>query len=237
MGRYARALSAVVTVILRSLFLYGFSKLRRGSISLSIVHVVLAVIGGLASIELLVLYTIPIAILYTALRMHILLLYTLTVSSIPGLWMALTQLLLDVAKGIADPYRYLAIYARAALVSLNIMFMLHTLNPTEISKLFDKAKRFSGVYAQLFMRIASFLVKEGIEIVYTHSLKKESLWKTLAILILRGDEIAKGFSEGLIPKYRRYRSTATYDIKTILLQLTIIIYDAILILITATFIQ
>lgn len=235
MGRYARALTAVVTVILRSLFLYGFSKLRRGSVSLSIVHVVLAIAGGLGSVELLILYTTPIAILYTALGMHILLVYTLAVSSVPGLWMALTQLLLDLAKGIADPYRCLAIYARATLISLNIMFALHTLNPTEISKLFDKVKRSSGVYAQLFMRIASLLIKEGIEIVHTHSLKRESLWKTLAIVILRGDEIAKGFSEGLIPKYRRYRSKITYDMKTVSLQLTIIMYDAILFLITATF--
>lgn len=233
--RYAKALTAIVTIILRSLFLYGFSKLKKGSVVLSFIHVVLAMIHGLNKVELLALYVAPIAIIYGALKIHILLVYTLAVSSIPGLWMALTQLFLDIVKGFVDPYRYLAIYARAALVSINIMFMLHTLNPTEISVLFNKTKKFSGVYPQLFTRVTSFLVKESAEVVHTHALKRESIWKTLAILTLRGDEIAKGFSEGLTPKYTRYKPVLIYSINTILIQLTILLYDVVLILITTLY--
>ncbi|MEM1526950.1 MAG: hypothetical protein QW775_07420 [Ignisphaera sp.] len=228
MRRYAKALTAMVIVILRSLFLYGFSLLRKGSVLLSFTHIAITYIFGLNDIRFLVLYTLPILITYYIFEMRKLLLYTLTISSIPGLWMALTQLLLDLAKGYINPFRCIAIYARATLVTVNTMYILHTFNPTEVSILFNKVNKFAGVYPQLFFRVASFLVKEGIEIIYTHALKKESIWKTLAIIILRGEELAKGFSEGLIPKYRKYRPIVIYSLRTIAIQFAVIAYDIVI---------
>ncbi|MEM1541416.1 MAG: hypothetical protein QXP05_00020 [Ignisphaera sp.] len=55
-------------------------------------------------------------------------------------------------------------------------------------------------------------------------MKGESIWKSLAILIL-GEDLVKGFSEGLIPKYRRYRAVIIYDSKVIAVQLMMIVYD------------
>lgn len=232
MKRYTKALMAIVVAILRSLFLYGFSLLRKGSILFSFTHIVITFIFRLNDIRFLIIYTLPILIIYSILGMYKLLLYTLIISSVPGLWMALTQFLLDLVKGCVNPFRFIAIYTRATLISINTMYILHTFNPTEISMLFSKVNKFAGVYPQLFVRVASFLVKESTELVYTHTLKKESIWKTLAIIVLRGEELAKGFSEGLIPKYRRYRPIVIYSLKAITLQLTVIAYDIIITLVS-----
>uniref|UniRef100_A0A7C2V8R1 Energy-coupling factor transporter transmembrane protein EcfT n=1 Tax=Ignisphaera aggregans TaxID=334771 RepID=A0A7C2V8R1_9CREN len=218
-------MSKFIITILRSLFLYGFSYLRKGSTVLSITHIFMVFLYGLCSLEALVLYTLPTILIYSISRMHILLLYSFTISSIPGLWMSLSQLILDTAKGFADPLKYIMIYSRVVLVSLNVMFLLHTVNPTEISFLLSKIKRVSGVYPYIFIRIMSFLIKESAEIIYSHHLKKEKAWKTLAILFIRGDELAKGFSEGLIPKYHRFKPVLIYSLRSLLQQLLLFTYD------------
>lgn len=221
----ARTISMFITMLLRSVFLYGFTELRRGCTALGIAHVAMLLIFGLRSPVLIALYTLPIAIIYTAAGIWILLLYSLAISSIPGVWMALSQLALDLARGFADPLRYLVIYVRASMVSINILYLLHSLNPTEISALMNRIRRLSGVYPYLFMRVSSFLLKEGSEAIYTHSLKKEKPWKTLAILFIRGDELAKGFSEGLAMKHTKFRPKPRYSIKAVLAQVVLMVYD------------
>lgn len=223
--RLSVLVSMLITALLRSIFLYGFSNLRKGSTALSVFHIIMVLIFSMRGLGLLLLYTLPIAIIYIAGEMSMLLVYSFTISSIPGLWMSLSQFILDLAKGFADPLKYITIYARVTLTSINVLFLLHTVNLSEISVLFNKVRRFSGAYPYLFIRIMSFLIKEGVEVVHTHSLKGERSWKMLAILFIRGDELAKGFSEGLIPKYCRFRPSLVYSLKTLSIQSLLIAYD------------
>ncbi len=234
MSLLSRALSFFTVVILRSIFLYGYSELRKGTILLSLMHLTIVLTYGLKYGPSLLAYTAPISILYLVLGMYGLLIYSLAVSSIPGLWMSLTQLIMDVLKGMLNPLNYISIYVKSTLTSLAILYVLHTLNPSELSTLLYRARKSLGMYPQLFMRINSFLIKEGIEAIYTHSLKGESVWKTLAILMLRGDELTRGFSEGLMPKYMRFKPSLIYSARTIWIQLLILGYDIILVLLITT---
>lgn len=233
MNSLTKALSFFIVIILRSLFLYGYSGLRKGTIFLSTVHLIIVITYGLKYGLTLAAYTAPIVILYFTLGLHRLLIYSLTVSSIPGLWMSLTQLIIDLLKGSLNPFNYISIYVKSTLTSVAILYVLHTLNPSELSTLLYRVRKSLGIYPQLFMRITSFLIKEGVEVIYTHSLKRENTWKTLAILMLRGDELARGFSEGLIPKYMKFKPILMYSTKIVLLQLIILAYDVILTPLTA----
>jgi len=74
--------------------------------------------------------------------MHKLFLYTA-----PSLWMAVTQLSLDITRSCINPYRYVAIFSIALTISLNAMYILHTLNSTEVSILINKTRNIIGIYS------------------------------------------------------------------------------------------
>ncbi len=216
-------LKYISILILRSLFLYGLTPLRKSSSILSIVYLVICIYIAINLNPLLVLIpTTIVAILYRKFNMTKLFLYSFLLTSIPSLWMSLTQLALDIAMGNPYSLKWVFIYIRAESIALNTMFVLHTINISEIALITYRISRVLGISTYLFWRALSQLLREAIELSQIHKLKGVEIWRTLAILFLRSDEMSIQFEESLYLKKEILRPRTIYSIKSIATQIMLI---------------
>jgi len=195
----------------------------------TMILVLFATISILIIINSPFLSIIPIAlitiyyILYSMIKQ---LLYGALVSAIPSLWMSLSNVLaLYIMAKPIDIFNVLTIFIKAEVGALAILFVMHNINIFEltyISQLLSKKLAFATI---LLMRILPHFLKEAYEMIYIHKLKNERVWKTLAMLFIRSDEIIAFFTEGLYLKRNNINPKLLYKKYTLLMQLILTIVN------------
>jgi len=195
----------------------------------TMILVLFATISILIIINSPFLSIIPIAlitiyyILYSMIKQ---LLYGALVSAIPSLWMSLSNVLaLYIMAKPIDIFNVLTIFIKAEVGALAILFVMHNINIFEltyISQLISKKLTFATI---LLMRILPHFLKEAYEMIYIHKLKNEKMWKTLAMLFIRSDEIIAFFTEGLYLKRNNINPKLLYKKYTLLMQLILTIVN------------
>jgi hypothetical protein len=222
----SKLLGRLTLYISRSIFLYGLTCLRMGSSFLALAHTILALyltvkmpLYGFAAAA-------PLIVVYAASGMLLLPLYVLIVASIPAAWMALTNLAFT-----RDLIGSLMVFLRVEFGSIHALYMLHALNPSELSAILAIAG-LRGLGAQLFWRVSSHLLREAGEMLQVHGLKRVKAWKSLAMVIVRGEELPLLYADGLLLKEYMFKPKAIVKRECLLLQLIPILVDFILLLST-----
>ena len=220
----SRVLGRLTLYISRSIFLYGLTCLRTGSTFLALAHTLLALyltakapLAGLAA-------TIPLLVVYAASGMPLLPLYTFAVASLPAAWMALTNLAFT-----RDPMGSMLVFLRVEAGAIHALYMLHALNPSELSTLARRAGG-RGLVAQLFWRVSSHLVREAGEMLQVHGLKGVKTWKSLAMVLVRGEELPLLYADGLILKEHMFKARLIARRRCLLLQSAPVVFDLLLLL-------
>lgn len=220
----SKAFSRIVLLLLRSLFLYGFTDARKGSTILQLVFTALSlyivVHSPIASVFVLSMLTA----FYIAFGIANSLLYSALVSSIPATWMGLTNLLyMWISRGSASLMPFLDVFIRAEIGSIATFSLIQNINVSELCYLTYRISKGFSLAIGYFWRVASQILKESSEMLYVHGLKRERTWKTLAMLFVRGDEVIDQFTEGVYLKQFSYDPKPIYSRKTVSAQLTMII--------------
>lgn len=218
-------LEKLLKLILDSLFLYEYAWFRRGSLALSAAHAVVAYLS-------LGHWPAPLAVISSQLLFYALsstwrlLAYSIVVASIPGLWMAGTQALIDAARGGLEPARYLEIYARSIAASLSMLYVLHSLNPAELSYVAYRLGGCKWAYAPLILlRAASEGLREAWEALVAHKLKGVPPWATLAVILLRARESAELLEESYTLAVGACSPRPLYSSRGLALQAAVLVAD------------
>ncbi|MEM1541869.1 MAG: hypothetical protein QW101_03120 [Ignisphaera sp.] len=206
-----------------ALFLYGFSEARLGSTAL-LTAIVLATAIAVSSkpFQSLVI-TVLIFLYYLFFSMQKLFIYSALLTSIPSLWMAISNTLVLYLMGKTNIESFLEVFIRAEVFSLSMFYLFHCINIAETSYLVHKISRTASPVIPLLWRSISQILKEAQEIIYVHRLKNEKPWKTLSILFVRGDEMVEMFSEGIYLKRYSFCPRPIYSTKALLFQLLILL--------------
>ncbi|MCE4604265.1 MAG: hypothetical protein F7B20_04785 [Aeropyrum sp.] len=223
-------LERILLVVVRALFLHDLRMLRMGSLALTLPHTALVYLTlsqpSISLVMILVQHST-----YIISGMTGLVLYSSVLASIPASWMAFTQALLDAASGgPGSPARYVEIWARSYAASSAILYLVHTLNPSEISyTLWRLTQSCSTALSPLLIyRAISGLLSEAFETITTHRLKGVPPWRTLAILIFRSAEVSEMMEEGSYSHISRCRPRPLYSARGLALQALILAIDAVL---------
>jgi hypothetical protein len=198
--------------------MYGLSNARKGSTLLQLVFTVVAIYGATQNVWKALLIFALTALLYRLLRIEKLLPYSLLVALIPSLWLALSNALIVFLKNGDAVNAFVKVFIRAEVGATIAFLFIHTLNISELSYILHKVSFTASLAPHLLWRISSQLIKESEEILYAYSLKKERMWKALAMLFIRGDELIDYFTEGIFLKQYKFRPRVLYSLKTIALQ-------------------
>ncbi|MEM0048634.1 MAG: hypothetical protein QXT53_05010 [Ignisphaera sp.] len=216
----SKAFSKLVLLVLRSLFLYGFTDARRGSTILHLVFAVLSLYIVVHSPSASIFIFSMLIAFYMVFGIGSSLLYSALVSSIPATWMGLTNLLYTwINRGIISLTPFLDVFIRAEIGSIIVFSLMQNINISELCHLSYRISKTFSLAIGYFWRISSQILKESSEMLYVHGLKGESSWKTLAMLFVRGDEIVDQFTEGVYLKQFSYMPKPIYSRKTVLAQL------------------
>jgi hypothetical protein len=224
MGSLSGLLGRLTLYVSRSIFLYGLTCLRMGSTVLAVAHSLLALyltvkapLAGLAA-------ALPLIAVYAASGMLLLPLYTFAVASLPAAWMALTNLAFT-----RDTVGSLLVFLRVEAGAIHALYMLHALNPTELSVLASLAGG-RGLVAQLFWRVSSHLLREAGEMLQVHGLKGVKAWKSLAMVLVRGEELPLLYADGLLLKEHMFKARLVVRPRCLLLQSAPVATDLLLLL-------
>ncbi|MET1102266.1 MAG: hypothetical protein ABWW69_07320 [Pyrodictiaceae archaeon] len=221
-------LSRIIGYVARSLFLYGLTRMRRGSSILAVAHMVLvtislsshSIVSSLPSL-LLVMY------MYYWSRMSRQLAYASIIALVPALWMGLTHLAARWAIGSIDYAGAVGVTLRAFIGSLHAFYMLHSLNTSELAYIAARVGGpIAGVAPHLVWRTTSLMLREASEMIFLHRLKGVRAWRSLAMLIVRGEEVSQLFTEGITLKTRVFRPQVFYDRTALMLQGILLAVDA-----------
>lgn len=224
-------LHRLVLFLLRSIFLYGYTWARRGSNLLLILHTGLATYIISSSPVLSLVLLAPMLLLYILSGMPRLLVYGVLLASIPSTWLSLTQLILDIAMARGLTSTSLMVFIRYELLSLHALLLLHYANLDEASYLLYKLTRKCSiaVFPLLVWRSMAQLLREASEALLAHRLKGVKVWQTLAISLLRADEVAKLIHEAHVHKTRYCRPNPMYSRGALLFQVLMILLDLVII--------
>jgi len=221
----SRALSRLSLYICRALFMYGLKPLRMGSTIVLAAHLAL-VYTLLRSPQLMALPTAVLVTVYALCGMTRALAYAYGLASIPGAWMAVTQIFIDMQRGLWRPWLYTSIFLRASLGALHALYAIQTINVIELSYLLFKVSR-TGALMPLLVARGGVVLKELTEMLAVHGLKGEPVWKSLAIAMLRSDEMAGLMEEGLWCKRFRFVPRPMYSVKGLAMQISIVVSDVV----------
>ncbi len=221
-----RSLLGIVTrYVYRALFLYGATPLRFGSTALAVAHVALSMwILSAGKILGLAIATAGLVAIYAACGMARLPLYAGILASIPGAWMGLTTLATQIASHSLNPLACLCVFARYTMASLNALYLLHAANVTELSYVLSKVSR-EAALAPLAIARMGVLVKEVADMCEIHKLKGVPTSRTLAMALVRSEEVAELMEEGLWVKSLRLEPKTLYSRKGLALQLALVLLD------------
>ena len=225
-------LGTVSRYVYRALFLYGATPLRFGSTVLAIAHVALVALmtkeGNLLG---LLVATAALVAIYATCGMPKLPLYAAILASIPGAWMGVTTLVLELASPHPDLVRCVSVFARYTLLSLNALYAIHATNITELASALKRVSRSASLVPLAIARMG-MLVREVADMCDVHKLKGVKTSRTLAMALVRGEEVAELMEEGLWVKSLRFEPRAIYSKKGLILQLALLFVDALTFVIT-----
>ena len=217
--KISKVFSKTVLFLLRSLFLYGFIEARKGSIAPQLIFAVSTLYIVIRNPYLSLIPFSAILGLYLVFGILNALLYSAIISSIPAMWMALTNLLyLLMAKSSLSLEAFIEIFIRAEIGAITVFSLIQTMNISELCYIVYRVSTTLSQAIEYFWRLSSQMLKETSEMLYVHALKREKIWKTLAMMFVRGDEIAEQFTEGIYLKQFSYTPKPIYSKKTVLLE-------------------
>ncbi len=202
-------LARLALAVLHALFLGGYAGVRRGSLAPAAAMAALYAAGAPPEAVLAGLLAT-----YAAAGSLTLLAYASALASVPAAWMSLTQLAYDAAvSGALEPGRYAAIALRSLAASLLALYILHSLNPLELGY---AVRRLTGscaaAYAAPFaLRVVGHVLREASEAVAAHTLRGVRPWVTLALLLLRAEEVSRSLEEAIALRLRVCRPRPSYD--------------------------
>ena len=212
------AVEVIVLVILRSLFLYDYNWARRGSNLLLLAFTAASWATGanpLAAVTAIIL----VYAWYTASGMARLAAYATLVASIPAAWMAATQAAIQAAQGALEPAHPMLVGLRALEASLTGLYLVHFYNPAEASTLVYRLGGCRYSYIPLLLaRITGGSLREAVEAVHAHRLKKTETWKTLGLLLYHAQEQVPRYTEALAYRLETCNPRPLYEKKTLILQ-------------------
>ena len=179
---------------------------------------------------------IGIAIAFVILLMHSLLQgmteelgYAFILALIPASWYFLTTLPFT-----GSLIQSAEISLRALAVTTSLTAFLQRINPMEIAYMLRKLGiKESSLYMPLFWKITPHLMRDSEAALMISSLKKEEMWKGLAISFVALEEYNRFYNEGLITKKHVFKPTFWYSTRETLLS-TGILACALAALITLT---
>ncbi len=208
---------AVTRIVLRSMFMYGFSWARRGSTILQLMYLIASFIVASRSPILLAPIVFMLLLYYYVSGLIMLLAYSTLLALIPSSWMALTEAIIEVFSSTITPMRVVGVFLRAFLYAIIVFSFIHMVNLEELSFLLYKTtRRFTVALLPLITwRAISLLLKESWEIMHVHKLKGEPVWKTLALIILRAEELGDQFEEGIHSRIDRCSPRVHYSLQAI----------------------
>jgi len=217
------ALSRLSLYICRALFMYGLKPIKLGSVLLTAIHLAMLYIF-LHTPRLMILPTAVLVAIYSLSGMSRALLYAYGLASVPGAWMAITQIIIDAQHGLWRPELYASIFLRASLGALHALYAVQTVNVLELSYLLYRLSR-TGALVPLLVARGGVVLKELTEMIRVHGLKGEPVWKSLAIAMLRSDEMASLMEEGLWCKRFRFAPRPMYSLRGLAMQCMLVASD------------
>ncbi len=154
---------------------------------------------------------------------------SLIVSSIPALWFGVSNAILLYYNGGIDYYIVLGVFVRTLTASMVILLFIAMLNPYELSRIVYKlGARKSSLIPVMVWRLMPLALRDVVEAYGIQKLKKQSLWKSIAIstasmleksdfiLESNGLKLEAGLVEPLPYKYS-WKHTITYIIAALIL--------------------
>ncbi|HIP56621.1 MAG TPA: hypothetical protein EYH02_00910 [Ignisphaera aggregans] len=217
--------SRFVSYVSRSLFLYGLTHLRTGSTALSIAHTLIALMLTVKNPILGIPPLAGVVVLYIASSMSRQPLYAAILATIPATWMGLTHLAITALRGYADVFGALQVFLRAEIGALHCLYLLHSINLSELASIIARLGKEVSLAIPLFWRAVALLLREASEMIYVHRLKREKMWRSLAMMFVRCEEVTEMFSEGLYLKRYSFTPRPIYSAKAMVYQTTLLSID------------
>jgi len=145
--------------------------------------------------------------------------YAIILSLIPASWYFLTTL------------PFTGSLSQSSLISLRVLAVttaltafLQRINPMELAYLGRKLGiKESSLYMPLFWKITPHLMKDSEAALMISSLKKEKLWKGLAISFVALEEYNRYYNEGLLLKKHLFRPIFWYNYKQTLINIGLLV--------------
>ncbi len=140
-------------------------------------------------------------------KTHEWLIYSLLLGSLPATWYFITTLPFTLS-----PHYSGLIALRVLIISAALTSVLQRLNPMELAYI---GRRLgiggSSLYLPLLWKVTPHLMKDVENALTVTALKREKLWKGLAISFLALEEYSGYYEEGLHLKKGLFRPTFWYD--------------------------
>ena len=201
----------LISLIYRSIFLYGDMWYRHSSIALNLFFTILSIyIVSLGMRETIIVLAIAIA-LYILFKAFNALIATTVISSIPAAWLALTNLIFT-GISIDALYKALEIFTRAITIAIAVLLFLLMMNPIELSNYLCRVmKKPSCLYPVVLWRVVPMVMKDSSDSLIVMKLKNEKIWKALAVTILSSLERAEAMEQVFEVKKHRLKKVIRYE--------------------------
>ncbi len=147
--------------------------------------------------------------------------YAIILSLIPATWYFLTTLPFT-----GSLLQSTEISLRVLVVTASLTAFLQRINPMELAYLGEKLGiKESSLYMPLFWKITPHLMKDSEAALMISSLKKEKLWKGLAISFVALEEYNRYYNEGLLIKKQSFKPVFWYSLKQTLINIGILVFS------------
>ncbi len=142
--------------------------------------IVLACVGLGLYKSIIALVAVIVVMLFSGLSFIII--PVLIISSIPALWLSLSNAVVLLFNNTFNYFIVVEVYVRALTASVAILFFIVSLSPYEISRILHKIglKRHS-LASVMVWRLMPLALRDVIEAYGIQKLKKQALWKGIAI--------------------------------------------------------
>ena len=214
-----RLISAIIELIVRAVFLGSDSWGKHSSLILLTALIVIAIINlRHLDIASLCIVSISVVVLLTMSGHLRLVPYTLILALIPSVWYIVTTLPFTLSI-----IESLTIGIRVLMTSILLLTYIVSLNPIEISFILSKIGLKSYSIVPPFMwKVTPHILRDMKLALLANELKREGLWRGVAVSFAASQEYIALYEEGLETKIHDINPKFKYSLRAVMIHILLI---------------
>jgi len=217
--RIAELFRLFVSLLFRSIFIYGDIEGRHVPFLINLALLVTQVLVARGSVERVLVVLASVLLTYLARGSGKVVIYSSVLALIPSTWYLIVS-----TPFTLDLFASALIALRVFTVSLSFICFLYFFNPVEISYLLKLLRlKNASLYPTLTWRVVPHIMRDMETALLVGEMKRVEAWKSLAVTVLTTEEYVSLYEEGLFSK-PGYEPSYYYSVKHTLTTLIILAF-------------